>query len=212
MIPHDFPPWHAVYEQTQRRIAAGVCAAMAHDLRAILRVAQGRAAQSTAAIFDCRIVQSSPESGTRAGYDGATRRKGSTVHLTVDTLGHLLALQAPPANAQDRPQVGHLAKQAPAVTGESVETAFADAGYTGAEPAQAAEAEGIALAVVKLHDKIQIMGQAGLRPDGQGHTAAYHIGHAHRLQRGDDLGQQICFVTHRAPPPARRRVHATPGR
>jgi transposase len=31
MIPHDLPPWHAVYDQAQRWLAAGVFAAMAHD-------------------------------------------------------------------------------------------------------------------------------------------------------------------------------------
>jgi transposase len=150
MIPHDFPPWHVVYEQTQRWIAAGVFAAMAHDLRAILRLAQGRAAQPSAVIFDSRTLQSSPESGGRAGYDGAKRRKGSKVHLAVDTLGHLLALHVTPANEQDRAQVAQLAKQVQSVTGESVAIAFVDAGYTGAEPAQAAQEHGVQLEVVKL--------------------------------------------------------------
>jgi hypothetical protein len=50
-----------------------------------------------------------PESGARAGYDGAKRRKGSKVHIAVDTLGHLLALHVTPANEQDRDQVAQLA-------------------------------------------------------------------------------------------------------
>jgi transposase len=33
MLPHDFPPWEAVYQQTRRWIAAGVFEAMVHDLR-----------------------------------------------------------------------------------------------------------------------------------------------------------------------------------
>ena len=53
----------------------------------------GRSAQPTAAIFDSRTLQSTPESGHRAGYDGDKRRKGSKMHLAVDTLGHLLALR-----------------------------------------------------------------------------------------------------------------------
>jgi transposase len=36
MMPNDFPPWEAVYQQTQRWIAAGVFEAMVHDLRAVL--------------------------------------------------------------------------------------------------------------------------------------------------------------------------------
>jgi hypothetical protein len=62
----------------------------------------GRKAQPTAMILDSRMLQSTPESGARAGYNGAKRRKGSKVHAAVDTLGHLLALHVTPANEQDR--------------------------------------------------------------------------------------------------------------
>ena len=48
--------------------------------------------------LDSRTLQSSPESGGRAGYDGHRRRKGSNVHLAVDTLGQLLAAIVTPAN------------------------------------------------------------------------------------------------------------------
>ena len=33
MMPHDFPPWEAVYQQTQRWLRAGCFEAMVHDLR-----------------------------------------------------------------------------------------------------------------------------------------------------------------------------------
>jgi transposase len=135
MMPHDLPPWHTVYQQTQRWITSGVFEAMAHDLRQLLREITDRAPQPRAAILDSRTVQSSPESGARAGYDGAKRRKGSKVHLAVDTLGHLLALTVTPANEQDRAQVEVLAEQMQAVTGESIEVAFVDQGYTGDQPA-----------------------------------------------------------------------------
>ena len=39
MMPHDLPPWHVVYQQTQRWIKAGCFEALAHDLRALLRLA-----------------------------------------------------------------------------------------------------------------------------------------------------------------------------
>jgi transposase len=150
MMPHDLPPWAAVYQQTQRWLKAGVFEAIVEDLRAILRLAQGRNEEPSAAIFDSRTLQSSPESGQRAGYDGAKRRKGSKVHLAVDTLGHLLALHVTPANEQDRAQVGKLAAAVQKVTGHHVELAFVDQGYTGDEPAQAAKAQGIRLQVIKL--------------------------------------------------------------
>jgi transposase len=150
MMPHDLPPWAAVYQQTQRWLKAGVFEAIVDDLRAVLRLAQGRNEEPSATIFDSRTLQASPESGHRAGYDGAKRRKGSKVHLAVDTLGHLLALHITPANEQDRAQVGELAAAVQEATGQSVELAFVDQGYTGDEPAQAAKAHGIRLEVVKL--------------------------------------------------------------
>ncbi len=68
LLPNDFPRWEAVYQQTQRWIAAGCFEAIVHDLRVILRLADGRQPEPTAAIFDSRTVQSTPESGARAGH------------------------------------------------------------------------------------------------------------------------------------------------
>jgi transposase len=149
-LPGDFPPWPAVYQQMERWLKAGCFEAIVHDLRELLRVTTGRNGQPTAAIFDSRTLQSTPESGERAGYDGHKRKKGSKVHLAVDTLGHLLALLITPANEQDRAQVAALAEAVQAATGQTVEVAFVDQGYTGEDAAQAAEGEGIRLEVVKL--------------------------------------------------------------
>jgi transposase len=149
-MPHDLPPWHVVYQQSQRWIKAGVFESLVHDLRAVLRIADGRKESPTAAIIDSRTLQSTPESGARAGYDGAKRRKGSKVHLAVDTLGHLLALCVTAADEQDRAQVSELAKRVQEETGETVEIAFVDQGYTGENAADAAEERGIKLEVVKL--------------------------------------------------------------
>jgi transposase len=131
---------------------AGVFEAIVNDLRAVLRLAAGRNSEPSAAIFDSRTLQSSPESGHRAGYDGAKRRKGSKVHLAVDTLGYVLSLHVTPANEQDRAQVGELAEAVQEVTGGTVELAYVDAGYTGDQPAKAAHVQGIRLEVVKLED------------------------------------------------------------
>ena len=72
------------------------------------------------------------------------------MHLAVDPLGHLLALHVTPANAQDRAQVAELAAAVQDVTGQTVEVAFVDQGYTGETPAADAAAHGIRLEVVKL--------------------------------------------------------------
>ena len=150
LLPHDFPPWAAIYQQTQRWIKAGVFAQIVHDLRVLLRLAAGRNAEPTAAIFDSRTVQSSVESGERAGYDGHKRKRGSKVHMAVDTLGHLLALHVTPAHEQERDQVAVSSERVQEATGESVELAFVDRGYTGDEPDADAASYGIRLVVVSL--------------------------------------------------------------
>lgn len=152
MMPHDLPPWAVVYQQTQRWIKAGCFEAMAHDLRAILRLVLDRKADPSAVIMDSRTLQSTPESGARAGFDGHKKRKGSKVHAAVDTLGHLLALRVTPANQQDRAQVGQLAQAIQASVDEPVQIAFVDQGYTGEQPAAAAAEQGIDLKVVKHHE------------------------------------------------------------
>ena len=128
LLPTNFPPWPVVYQQTRRLL---------------LRMEEGRAGQPSAAILDARVLQSNPESGALAGYDGHTRRKGSKVHAAVDTLGQLSAVAVAPANADERTQVAALAEQIQAVTGDHVELAWVDQGYTGEEVAQTAAAHGI---------------------------------------------------------------------
>src|SRR5215218_8334014 len=149
-LPNDLPPWAAVYQQTQRWLAAQCFETMADDLRVLLRIAHGRNPQPTAVILDGRTLQSTPESGHRAGFDGHKKRKGSKLHAAVDTLGHRLAARVTPANEQERAQVAALAAEVQQVTGNSVEVAFVDQGYTGPDPAEAADAHGIELIVVSL--------------------------------------------------------------
>lgn len=149
-MPHDLPPWHTGYQQSQRWLKAGLFDAMVGDLRALLRLLHARAEQPSAAIVDSRTLQSMPESGTRAGYDGAKRRKGSKLHMAVDTLGHLLALQVAPAHVQDRSRVSQLAADVQVVTGDAVGIVYVDQGYTGDQAAHDAEAHHLHLDVVKL--------------------------------------------------------------
>jgi transposase len=151
-LPKDFPPWPAVYQQTRRWLAAGCFEAIVHDLRAVLRFADGREPEPTAVILDSRTIQSTPESGPRAGYDGYKRRRGSKVHIAVDTLGHLLALHVTSADEQDRAQVEVLCEAVQEATGESVDLAYADQGYTGEETFDAVAGHKIILEVVKLSE------------------------------------------------------------
>src|SRR5829696_1187044 len=79
MLPTNFPPWEAVYQQTMRWIDARVFVDMTHDLRELLRWSEGRDPDPSAVIFDSTTRQSTPESGGRAGHDGYKRRRGSKV-------------------------------------------------------------------------------------------------------------------------------------
>ena len=151
-LPGDFPPWPVVYQQTRRWMDAQVFEDIVDDLRAIIRKAAGRAADPTAVILDARLMQSTPESGDRAGYSGHKRRTGSKVHIAVDTLGLLLAATVTPANEDERTQVAELATQVQDATGDSVEIAYVDQGYTGEDAAEAAKEQGIELIVVKLEE------------------------------------------------------------
>ena len=144
-----FPPWTAVYQQARRWVDAGVFEQIAHDLRVILRFIEGRNDQPSAIILDGRTLQSTPESGGRAGYDGAKKKKGSKVHMAVDTLGNLLELQVTAVSEQEHTQVAALAKQAQEFTVGTVKVGDVDQGYSGDDAARQAENEGITLEVVK---------------------------------------------------------------
>jgi len=150
MMPHDLPPWQTVYQQTQRWLKAGCFEAIVHDLRRLLRTLKERGSEPSAAVLDARTLQSTPESGGRAGYDGAKRRKGSKAHIAVDTLGYLLAVVVSPANEQERAHVEELAEAVQEATGEHVELAYVDQGYTGEQAASDAASHGIELEVVRL--------------------------------------------------------------
>jgi transposase len=122
---------------------------MAHDLPAVPCLAEGRAAAPSAAILDSRTMRSTSESGGQADWGRAKRQNGSRLHAALDTLGHLLALQVTPAEAQDRAQVGQLAAAVQVASGETVELAIANQGDTGAAPAKAGCENGIALHVAR---------------------------------------------------------------
>lgn len=72
-LPNDLPPWAAVYQQWTRWREARVFEGIAHDLSELQRLLLGWPATPSAAIIDGRVLQSPPESGHRAGYDGSMR-------------------------------------------------------------------------------------------------------------------------------------------
>ena len=150
MIPGDLPPWAAVYQQFRGWLDAGVYEALVSDVQSIAREWAGRKGQPTAICIDSRTLQSTPQSGGRAGYDGAKRRKGSKVHIAGRHTGPPVG----PDRHAGRPgatrdQVAPLAAQVQQLTGRTVELAYVDQGYTGPNAAEAAQQHGIRLEVVK---------------------------------------------------------------
>ena len=142
--------WAAVYQQAQRRLAAGCFDALADDLHAVLRLTAGRRAEPSAAILDSRTLRSTLESGVRFGYDGVKRKQGSRLRMAVDTLGHLLALHVTAVSTDERADVGRPTVAVQEAAGDSVSLAYVEQGCTGERAAEAARAHGIALEVVKL--------------------------------------------------------------
>jgi transposase len=151
-LPHDLPPWSAVYQQARRWLDNGVFEQIAGDLRAVVRVLADRRPDPSAVIFDARTLQSTPESGGRAGFDGHKKRNGSKLHAAVDTMGNLLALHVTSADEQERDMAAGLAEEVQTVTGGMVEVAYVDQGYTGEETAADAAEHGVELIVVKHHE------------------------------------------------------------
>ena len=149
-LPIHFPPWEAVYQQAQRWIQAGCFEMAVHHLRGLLREAEGRQKNPTAAILDGQTIQGTLESGERAGFDGYKMKNGSKVHIAVDTLGNLLTLVVTPADEQEREQVDELCQRIQEVTGKSVKIAWVDQGYTGENAKDSAQKHGIELSVVRL--------------------------------------------------------------
>jgi hypothetical protein len=91
-----------------------------------------------------------PDSGERAGSNGAQRKQGSKLHLAVDMPGSLPVLHVTPASADNRAEVGHLVQTVQASTGPSVNLTHGAQGYTSLRSAEAVRAHGIALQGVTL--------------------------------------------------------------
>jgi hypothetical protein len=92
----------AIDQQAQRRVGNWLSRNLGPDLRMVRLVAE-RTAPPSIAVMICQTLRSTSESGEQAGYDGAKRKKGAKLHLAVDTLRHLLALQVTSVRTSIRP-------------------------------------------------------------------------------------------------------------
>lgn len=77
---------------------------MVMDLRSMIRFASGRQGQPSAVVADGRTLRLSCEAGQCSGYDGYKRKRGSKVHMAVDTLGRRLAVHMTLVNERELAQ------------------------------------------------------------------------------------------------------------
>ena len=141
----------AVYQQTQRWLKAGVFEVMVHDLRALLRLTGGRASEPTTAVFETaapRCVRY-----LRAGHVAALSRSQAQERFEgACGRGHFGAPARLVGHSGRRAGPGAgwpvLAEAVQEATGESVQLAYVDQGYSGERADAEAKAHGIRLEVV----------------------------------------------------------------
>jgi len=144
-LPHDFTAgWSAAHEHLTKWTRTGLWQRLLRVLREETRTRAGRKPKPTAAIVDSSSVKGMPLAGPR-GFDGAKRIDGIKRHILVDTTGLLLAVHVTPANVQDRAVFADLLT---ACDTKTVTKVWADKGYTGTAPAEAAAKAGIDLEIV----------------------------------------------------------------
>ena len=133
-LPNDLPPWYTVYQQTQRWVKAGVFEDLVHDLRMLLREIAGRNPQPSAAIFDSRTLQSTPESGGgRVTMGTRSARARRCIWPSTRWANCWRPLSRPPTSRSERRWSWRpRSRRSPATR---LRSAFVDQGYTGEQPA-----------------------------------------------------------------------------
>jgi len=149
-MPNDFPPWAAVYQQSQRWLASGCFETLAQDLRA--PAAPGF--RSTRRADSGHHRQPHPALDARERYPRRLRWRQAQAWVEgAHGRGHAGSFACParhPGRCRRSSRSRRLAADIQDATGDSVRLAFVDQGYTGETAADAAATERIALHVVKL--------------------------------------------------------------
>lgn len=154
-LPINFPPWQTVYHVFRKWTHSGVWESLNARLRELVRLAEGKKAQPTAAILDSQSVKSDAHGGA-VGYDAGKRIKGRKRHLLVDTLGLLLGIDLTPASTTERDGAKALLNRV--LSGfANLALMWVDGGYTGENFANWVKgvAPGLEVEVVKRSDDVK---------------------------------------------------------
>jgi len=156
-LPVDFPPPPTVYHYFRKWNRDGTLNRMHNGLREQVRLAEGRAAEPSAASLDSQTVRAAETvAKTRRGYDGGKKLNGTKRHIAVDTCGLLLAVLVTAASVQDR-EGGRMLLWALAGCFRRIRMVWVDGAYSGG-PVTLGTALGMVVQVVA-----KLAGQVGFQ-------------------------------------------------
>jgi transposase len=154
-MPADFPDWTDVYRFYRRWREQGLLSVLHDRLRRAVRVAAGRDPEPSAGVIDSQSLRAAETVGReRRGYDGAKHVQGTKRHITVDSIGLLVAVFVSAASVQDRDG----AKPALARARQlclRLALVWADSAYSGSLVDWAAEHLALAVQIVRRPDDAQ---------------------------------------------------------
>ncbi|MER5908086.1 IS5 family transposase [Streptomyces mirabilis] len=151
-MPADFPAWDRVYAFHRRWRLKGLLAELHDRLRGLVREAEGRDREPTAAVIDAQSLRAAPSvPRATSGWDNGKKVGGRKRHVVVDCLGLLLVVTVTAANVQDRDAAGPLLERL-RDRFHKIVLVWADGGYAGRLVTWAAEKLRLTLQIVRRSD------------------------------------------------------------